>query len=128
MADLPLIAWERAASALAHRPDIDGRSELECVVADELKARILRGMRSRVTNGWAPTCEHGDAGTVPCFVLDPFCGSGRSGRAARRLGRSFVGVELRPEFADLSKREIDSALGERRASPATDPNQKSLFG
>lgn len=104
--------------------------------ASALKARILAGMKSRKTIGWEPTCrclEIDDArptifpGVVPCVVLDPFCGSGRTGRAARRRGRSFVGIELRQEFVNLSRREIEGALTDRRALQAPDPNQGSLF-
>jgi site-specific DNA-methyltransferase (adenine-specific) len=38
------------------------------------------------------------------LVLDPFCGSGTTGLAASRLGRRFVGIELDPEFVDLTTR------------------------
>jgi len=34
-------------------------------------------------------------------VLDPFAGSGTSLRVARRLGRSWVGVEINPEYAEM---------------------------
>jgi site-specific DNA-methyltransferase (cytosine-N4-specific) len=35
-------------------------------------------------------------------VLDPFAGAGTTGLAARRLGRTFWGVELNPAYADLA--------------------------
>jgi site-specific DNA-methyltransferase (adenine-specific) len=35
-------------------------------------------------------------------VLDPFCGTGTTGVAALRLGRSFIGVELYPEYAQVA--------------------------
>lgn len=44
------------------------------------------------TIGWRPTCEcrgqHGK--TRPCLVLDPFAGSGTTGRVARALRRHAV--------------------------------------
>lgn len=40
-------------------------------------------------------------------VLDPFCGSGTTGLAANRLGRHFVGIELRPEYAEIARRRIN---------------------
>jgi DNA modification methylase len=52
---------------------------------------------------------------VPCVkagsrpgdtVLDPFAGSGTVGVVALRLGRSFVGIELSPEYAEMARRRI----------------------
>lgn len=43
--------------------------------------------------------------TVPGdVVLDPFMGSGTTAQAAVRLGRSFVGVELKKEYVQLARR------------------------
>lgn len=42
------------------------------------------------------------------LVLDPFCGSGTTGVAARRLGRRFLGVELSPAFADLARARVEA--------------------
>jgi len=77
--------------------------------ASEVKARILAGMRERITVGWEPTCRRGCPGgsVVPCTVLDPFTGSGTTGLVATRLGRDFVGVELNPEYAAMARRRID---------------------
>ena len=41
-------------------------------------------------------------------VLDPFTGSGTTGAVACRLGRSFVGIELSPEYAEMAERRIAS--------------------
>jgi DNA modification methylase len=43
-------------------------------------------------------------------VLDPFCGSGTTGAVAMRLGRNFIGIELNPTYAELSRKRIGSAL------------------
>jgi len=43
------------------------------------------------------------------LVLDPFCGSGTTGAVALRLGRSFVGIELNPAYAELARVRIGSA-------------------
>lgn len=42
-------------------------------------------------------------------VLDPFCGSGTTGVVATKHGRSFVGVEVNPEYVELSRRRIGNA-------------------
>ena len=59
----------------------------------------------RHTTGWQPTCEC-DAETVPCVVLDPFCGSGTTLAVAVRHGRSGIGIELNPEYIDLANKRI----------------------
>jgi site-specific DNA-methyltransferase (adenine-specific) len=40
------------------------------------------------------------------IVLDPFCGSGTTGVACRRLGRRFIGIELNEKWADIARRRI----------------------
>lgn len=55
----------------------------------------------------APCIEAGsDPGDI---VLDPFSGSGTTGIVARKLGRDYIGVELSPEYAALSKERISGA-------------------
>jgi len=44
-------------------------------------------------------------------VLDNTCGSGTSCVAASMLGRNFVGVELNPKYAELSKSRVMAAQG-----------------
>jgi site-specific DNA-methyltransferase (adenine-specific) len=43
------------------------------------------------------------------LVLDPFCGSGTTGVAAKELGRFFVGAEMEAEFCELAARRIQAA-------------------
>ncbi len=40
------------------------------------------------------------------IVLDPFIGSGTTAIAARKLGRHFIGIELKPEYFELAERAI----------------------
>ena len=56
-----------------------------------------------------------EALVVPCVlagsregdtVLDPFAGSGTTGKVSVELGREFIGVELNPEYADLAAKRI----------------------
>ncbi len=62
------------------------------------------------TIAWEPTCtcEHGPgyAPPVPCTVLDPFSGAGTTGVVATRVGREFLGVELKGEYAKMAERRI----------------------
>jgi DNA modification methylase len=61
------------------------------------------------TTGWHPSCECPAADPVPQRVLDPFAGSGTTGQVAIRLGRSFLGIELNPEYAGLARTRIGGA-------------------
>ena len=57
------------------------------------------------TVGWGATCQC-SAGIVPCVVLDPFLGSGTTAVVAKRLGREWIGIELNPEYAAITKKRL----------------------
>ena len=61
----------------------------------------------RRTVGWTPGGDCPETQLpVPCTVLDPFAGIGTTGVVARRLGRSFVGIELAPRFLEEAHRRL----------------------
>ena len=41
-------------------------------------------------------------------VLDPFFGSGTTGRVAQRLNRGYIGIELNPEYVEISKNRTNN--------------------
>ena len=43
------------------------------------------------------------------LVLDPFAGAGTTGIVALQNGRSFVGIELNPEYADIARKRLKEA-------------------
>lgn len=55
---------------------------------------------------YAACPEHGLPGDV---VLDPFCGTGATCVAARKLGRRFIGVDLEPDFVLATARVVSEA-------------------
>ncbi|WJN52070.1 DNA-methyltransferase [Pseudomonas asiatica] len=62
-------------------------------------------------------------------VLDPFMGSGSTGKAAMREGFEFIGCELDPEYLAIAKARIEHELAKvtaAREQPAE--SQLSLFG
>jgi DNA modification methylase len=49
------------------------------------------------------------------IVLDPFSGAGTTGLVAAQHGRSYRGIELNPEYIEMSRRRIKAALAEQVA-------------
>lgn len=42
------------------------------------------------------------------MVLDPFFGSGTTGRVAESLNRNYIGIELNPEYVDIGHRRTNN--------------------
>ncbi len=56
------------------------------------------------TVGWSD-CGCGEK-WMPGIVMDPFGGSGTVGRVAHRLGRSFIILEIKPEYTEMAHQRI----------------------
>jgi DNA modification methylase len=69
----------------------------------------------------------------PCVVFDPFNGSGRTGIAADRLGRDYIGTELNAKYVHVAieqlerDREKRKHNGKPRRKPVPQDIQPSLF-
>ena len=61
--------------------------------------------KTQLTGDWQPTCGHGSS-LNPALVLDPFCGSGTTGVVALRHGRSFIGIDMNPEYVEMARDRI----------------------
>ncbi len=59
------------------------------------------------------------------LVLDPFFGSGTTGAVARRLRRSFIGVERDPAYAAAARRRIAAVEPLVEEAVATAPTRRS---
>ncbi len=64
---------------------------------------------------WHPTqkpvglmqwCIRQTESTVDDVVFDPFCGSGTTCVAAKKLGRRWIGIELEPKYVEIARRRI----------------------
>jgi len=55
------------------------------------------------TLGWRPDCLCGQVNPVPQIILDPFVGSGTTGKRARELGRNYVMIELNPDYCKIAE-------------------------
>ncbi len=62
------------------------------------------------TDRWQPTCKCNAGEPVPQFVLDPFSGAGTTCVVAKKLSRNYVGIELNPDYVEMS-------LGRLNATP-----------
>jgi hypothetical protein len=62
------------------------------------------------TLGWRPTCEC-NAEPVPALVLDPFSGAGTTLMVSDRERRDAIGIELSPEYAQMSRERIEDDGG-----------------
>lgn len=56
------------------------------------------------TIGWTD-CKCG-VEFVPGVVMDPFMGAGTTGLVAYKNRRDFIGIELKPEYAEMAKKRI----------------------
>jgi site-specific DNA-methyltransferase (cytosine-N4-specific) len=50
-------------------------------------------------------------------ILDPFSGAGTTGLVAARFDRNYIGIELNPEYAEMSRKRIADRVG------VTDPDE-----
>ncbi len=62
--------------------------------------------------------------TVPCRVLDPFCGAGTTGLVCGKLNRHFVGIELSPDFLQMALQRLQT----RGRVDVTPKNKKRGLG
>ena len=63
-------------------------------------------------DGWRPGCECDAGDTDPGIVLDPFCGTGTTGVAARHHDRRFIGIELNDHYVALARSRLGIDLDE----------------
>lgn len=68
--------------------------------------------------------------TTADTILDPFMGSGTTGVACVKLGRSFIGIEREPDYFDIACDRIRKAYAQPDmfiAPPAEKPTQEGLL-
>ena len=86
-----------------HTQDLTVGQQFEGRLAN---ADFGQGPYTRQQEGWRPTCGCRTLKVAPAVVLDPFAGSGTTGLVALRNGRSFVGIELSPQYAEMARNRI----------------------
>lgn len=63
------------------------------------------GTHETITVDWKPTCTC-NLDPIPATVLDPFSGSSATGVACKLHNRTYIGIELNPEYVKLSEQRI----------------------
>lgn len=60
-------------------------------------------------------------------VLDPFVGSGSTGKAAMREGFNFIGIDMEEPYIAIARSRIEHELAKRNAAPCPSKAQHDLF-
>ena len=61
------------------------------------------------------------------IILDPFCGSGTTCVAAKKLGRRYIGIEISPKYAEIARNRVRNTPKPLFTEPAEKPEQAELF-
>lgn len=58
------------------------------------------------------------------IILDPFMGSGTTALAAKELGRTYIGIDVSPEYCEMAKKRVAGLSIDKPNKP---PKQKELW-
>jgi hypothetical protein len=93
----------------------------------EINGKGDAGYSQTDTIGWEKACKCETVETVPCTVLDVFFGAGTTGVVAQKLGRSYLGCELNPEYAQIATLRLSDEKEKLRVAQENKASQPSLF-
>ena len=117
------------ASKADREEGLDGAPDRVLAMSNQAKAELARGNMhegesgmntAKVRKNHHPTVKPTDLMAYLCrlvtppggVVLDPFMGSGSTGKAALREGFGFIGCEMSPEYMALASARIEATLAE----------------
>lgn len=89
--------------------DSGGNTKRIALLRQAARERGEEYQNRRETIGWESTCKCGTDETVPCLCLDPFGGSGTTGRVAVELNRRAVLLDLaysEDGYAPLARKRL----------------------
>lgn len=106
-------AWKR--DTKKENPPHDGETESDypkgttanrlAILRQAARERGEEYVNRTITLGWKPQCDC-DFSVVPQIVLDPFSGSGTTGEVAILHNRDYIGIELNPDYIELTKKRL----------------------
>jgi site-specific DNA-methyltransferase (adenine-specific) len=104
------------ASKLDRDEGCDSLNKKEGTVGDEGGAQHVKNVK--LAKNFHPTVKPAELMRYLCrlvtppggTILDPFLGSGSTGKAAALEGFSFIGIDLSAEYAEIAKARIDHAV------------------
>jgi DNA modification methylase len=117
--------WVRIISRVKANRDIEAERQRDGERTGRTDGKVMgpSGIVDRVDSvGWKAQCDHGDA-PVPPIVLDPFFGSGTTGRVAKSLSCRFVGLDVSRDYIETQAKP--RALG---TTPIGALDNLPLFG
>ena len=82
-----------------------------CIAGGGHEGRTGQWTAETNTTGWQPGCKCPASDPVPCRVLDPFGGSGTTGKVALELARHAILCELNPEYTKLIEQRTEVTPG-----------------
>jgi hypothetical protein len=98
--------WRRVVERES-RPNVsDNNGKHDGTVYRTVSGGVWNDARRRSDRGWEPTCRCGREDVVPCVCLDPFAGSGTTGRVATKHGRDAILIELNKAYIDLADERV----------------------
>lgn len=62
------------------------------------------------TDNWESSCSC-ESDVIPCTVLDPFMGSGRTAVACQNNFRHWVGIDISIKYCEIIKKEVNANIG-----------------
>jgi len=136
--EMPLADWERLQKALMQAPSrtlpfVETVEQLvrgKCICSDG--EWVETDSEPRPRKNAHPTVKPTDLMAYLCrlvtppggVVLDPFMGSGSTGKAAMREGFRFIGCELSPEYMTIARARIEDACKQPRLIMDEQPIQE----
>lgn len=91
------------------RNDIGGLGAIHRRESQGLKKVNRAGFQEGVvynTVGWEPACSCLPREPVRCTVLDPFSGSGTTGKVALAEGRDYLGIDFQEKYLSIAERRV----------------------